>query len=95
MFVGVEPEPVHAADGPDPGTEGVCGGGDRGDREYPARRWWAGSGVDRNVCFDYSVSPQAIFSPYKDAIAFVILIGLLLMKPEGIFGKAVPEKVRR
>jgi len=35
----------------------------------------------------------AILSPYKDAIAFVILIGVLLFKPEGIFGKAVPEKV--
>ena len=36
---------------------------------------------------------SAILSPYKDAIAFVILIGVLLFKPEGIFGKAVPEKV--
>lgn len=35
----------------------------------------------------------AVLSPYKDAIAFVILIVVLLVKPEGIFGKAVPEKV--
>lgn len=35
----------------------------------------------------------AILSPYKDAIAFMILILVLLVKPEGIFGKAVPEKV--
>ena len=32
-------------------------------------------------------------SRYENAIAFVILIGILLVKPEGIFGKAVPEKV--
>ncbi len=35
----------------------------------------------------------AVLSPYKDAIAFVILILVLLVKPEGILGKAVPEKV--
>lgn len=35
----------------------------------------------------------AILAPYKDAIAFIILILVLLIKPEGIFGKAVPEKV--
>ncbi|MGN6366680.1 MAG: branched-chain amino acid ABC transporter permease [Phycisphaerae bacterium] len=35
----------------------------------------------------------AVLSPYKDAIAFIILILVLLVKPEGIFGKAVPEKV--
>ena len=35
----------------------------------------------------------AILSPYKDAIAFLILIVVLLIKPEGIFGRAVPEKV--
>ena len=35
----------------------------------------------------------AILSPYKDAIAFLILIGVLLVRPEGIFGRAVAEKV--
>jgi branched-chain amino acid transport system permease protein len=35
----------------------------------------------------------AVLSPYKDAIAFVILILVLIIKPEGLFGKAVPEKV--
>jgi branched-chain amino acid transport system permease protein len=35
----------------------------------------------------------AILSPYRDGIAFLILIVVLLVKPEGIFGKAVPEKV--
>ena len=32
-------------------------------------------------------------SPYQDAFAFVILIVVLLVRPEGLFGKAVPEKV--
>jgi branched-chain amino acid transport system permease protein len=32
-------------------------------------------------------------SRYENAIAFVILILVLLLKPEGIFGRAVPEKV--
>jgi len=36
---------------------------------------------------------SAILTPYKDAIAFVILIAVLLVRPEGIFGKAVAEKV--
>jgi len=30
---------------------------------------------------------------YRDAIAFVLLIVILLVRPAGIFGKAVPEKV--
>jgi len=33
------------------------------------------------------------FSTYSDAIAFVLLILILLVKPAGIFGKAVTEKV--
>jgi branched-chain amino acid transport system permease protein len=33
------------------------------------------------------------WSEYQDAAAFLILIFVLLVKPEGIFGKAVPEKV--
>ncbi|WCK56363.1 branched-chain amino acid ABC transporter permease [Aneurinibacillus sp. Ricciae_BoGa-3] len=32
-------------------------------------------------------------SEYKDVIAFVILILILLFKPEGLFGKSVQEKV--
>lgn len=32
-------------------------------------------------------------SDWRDAIAFVILILILLLKPAGIFGRAVPEKV--
>jgi branched-chain amino acid transport system permease protein len=32
-------------------------------------------------------------STYRDAIAFVLLILILLFRPAGIFGKAVTEKV--
>lgn len=39
------------------------------------------------------VNHTAVLSPYKDAIAFLILILVLLVRPEGIFGKAVAEKV--
>jgi branched-chain amino acid transport system permease protein len=40
-----------------------------------------------------TIHGNAVLSPYKDAVAFVILIAVLLVRPEGIFGKAVPEKV--
>jgi branched-chain amino acid transport system permease protein len=33
------------------------------------------------------------FSNYRDAIAFVILIAILLFRPSGLFGKYEPEKV--
>lgn len=33
------------------------------------------------------------FSSYRDAIAFAILIAILLFRPAGLFGKAVTEKV--
>ncbi|MBA3960983.1 MAG: branched-chain amino acid ABC transporter permease [Chthoniobacterales bacterium] len=33
------------------------------------------------------------FSTYRDAIAFALLIGILLFRPAGIFGKAQVEKV--
>ncbi len=32
-------------------------------------------------------------SSYRDAIAFAVLIGILLLKPAGLFGKATVEKV--
>lgn len=32
-------------------------------------------------------------SSYRDAVAFGILIGILILRPEGIFGRAVAEKV--
>lgn len=34
-----------------------------------------------------------ISSDYKDVIAFVVLIGVLLFRPTGLFGEAVTEKV--
>jgi len=33
------------------------------------------------------------YSLYKDAVAFAILIFMLLIKPKGLFGKNVREKV--
>ena len=32
-------------------------------------------------------------SPYKDALAFVLLIAVLLVRPAGLMGRSVPEKV--
>ena len=32
-------------------------------------------------------------SSYRDAVAFAILIGILILRPEGIFGRSVAEKV--
>jgi branched-chain amino acid transport system permease protein len=34
-----------------------------------------------------------ISTEYKDAFAFVILIIILLIRPAGIFGRDLPEKV--
>ena len=33
------------------------------------------------------------YTGYADAVAFVVLILILLVKPTGLFGKYVPEKV--
>ncbi len=40
-----------------------------------------------------SMGAAYISTEYKDAFAFVILIIILLIKPSGIFGKDLPEKV--
>jgi branched-chain amino acid transport system permease protein len=40
-----------------------------------------------------SMGAAYISTEYKDAIAFVILIIILLIKPSGIFGRDLPEKV--
>ncbi|HMK61019.1 MAG TPA: branched-chain amino acid ABC transporter permease [Dissulfurispiraceae bacterium] len=40
-----------------------------------------------------SIGAAYISTEYKDAIAFVVLILILLVKPAGIFGRDIPEKV--
>ena len=40
-----------------------------------------------------SIAVGFISPAYKDAIAFVILITVLIIKPSGIFGRFIPEKV--
>jgi branched-chain amino acid transport system permease protein len=35
----------------------------------------------------------SVFSSYRDAIAFALLIGILLFRPAGIFGRMQAEKV--
>ena len=40
-----------------------------------------------------SMGAAYVSTEYKDAFAFVILIVLLLIKPSGIFGRDLPEKV--
>jgi branched-chain amino acid transport system permease protein len=30
--------------------------------------------------------------PYKDAFAFLVLFGFLLVRPQGIFGERISEK---
>ena len=40
-----------------------------------------------------SIAVGFVSSGYKDAIAFIILIIVLIVKPSGIFGRFIPEKV--
>lgn len=40
-----------------------------------------------------SLSAAYIHPGYKDAVAFVVLIGVLLVRPSGLLGSRVPEKV--
>ncbi|MDA8434177.1 MAG: hypothetical protein M0Z60_14630 [Nitrospiraceae bacterium] len=40
-----------------------------------------------------SLGASYISSEYKDAYAFVVLIGILLVRPGGLFGKAPEEKI--
>jgi len=49
--------------------------------------------IIETVVTSITINHSAVAAPYKDAVAFLILILVLLIRPEGIFGKAVPEKV--
>jgi branched-chain amino acid transport system permease protein len=40
-----------------------------------------------------SLGASYLSSEYKDAYAFIILIVILLVKPEGLFGKTAEEKI--
>jgi branched-chain amino acid transport system permease protein len=40
-----------------------------------------------------ALSAGYISSEYKDVIAFVVLILVLLFRPTGLFGEAVTEKI--
>jgi branched-chain amino acid transport system permease protein len=44
-------------------------------------------GITENIATGF-ISPA-----YKDAIAFIILIVVLIIKPSGIFGRYIAEKV--
>lgn len=40
-----------------------------------------------------TITGNVLGAEYKDVFAFAILILVLIFKPEGLFGKAVTEKV--
>ena len=56
--------------------------------------WVVGAVVGGLVMGIAEVMVTGYLSPsYRDAIAFILLIVILLVRPAGIFGKAVAEKV--
>ena len=60
-----------------------------GHRQRPAARWSGGLliGIVETLVSGY------LSSTYRDAIAFVMLIVILLFRPTGLFGAAPTEKV--
>ena len=75
-------------------AQGVCRRGARRHREYSRARRWAACciGVIETLVVGYS-DRLHIPSGYRDAIAFFLLILILLFKPTGLLGRVEREKV--
>jgi branched-chain amino acid transport system permease protein len=52
--------------------------------------WWAASS---SACAETFVKGSATLSQYSDVITFILLIIVLLVKPTGLFGEKIKEKV--
>ncbi len=72
-----------------PGDQGLRGRRARRDRKHSRRGRSAGliMGVAETLVAGY------ISSTLRDAIAFALLIVILIVKPSGLLGRAVSEKV--